>query len=159
MANIGNWSNEDMVRTATLKLTDVARTFYNKTLELHDENIMWTAFKAAYRDRFRDVKTDQYHFTQLQMARQRKDESAQEFADRSHSMTQKTVPQIEDPATLKLYYEQVERTLLASFTSGLMGAAGRQARNAMPWPMDEALKIAITVNQAEMQEWRKEAFT
>jgi hypothetical protein len=28
-ASIGNWSSEDMMRIATLKLTDKARTFYN----------------------------------------------------------------------------------------------------------------------------------
>ena len=72
-ASFGNWSNEDIVRIATFKLTDVARTFYNGTLELHDRSITWTAFKAAFNDRFIDVRTDQYHFTQLQMARQKKD--------------------------------------------------------------------------------------
>ena len=56
-ARIGNWSNEDMVRIATLKLTDVARTFYNGTLELHDLSITWTAFKAAFNDRCRACTT------------------------------------------------------------------------------------------------------
>jgi hypothetical protein len=157
-ARIGNWSNEDMVRIATLKLTDVARTFYNGTLELHDQNITWTAFKAAFQARFRDVRTDQYHFTQLQMARQRKDESVQEYADRCRSLAQKTVPQVDDPAIQKIHYEQAERMLLATFTAGLLSAAGRQVRYAMPRTMDEAIKIAITVNQAEMQERRNEAF-
>ena len=69
-ARIGNWSNKDMVRIAKLKLTHVARTFCNGTLELHDKSIRWTVFKAAFNDRFRDVRTDQYHFTQLQMPRQ-----------------------------------------------------------------------------------------
>jgi hypothetical protein len=89
MARIGNGSSEDMVRIATLRLTDIARTFYNGTLELHDQNITWTAFKAAFHARFRDVRTDQYHFTQLQMARQRKDQSVQEYADRCRSLAQK----------------------------------------------------------------------
>ena len=124
-ARIGNWSSEDMVRIATLKLTDVARTFYNGTLELHDQNITWTAYKAAFHDRFKDVRTDQYHFTQLQMARQRKDESVQEYADRCRKLAQKTVPQVEDPVIQKLHYEQAERMQLATFTSGLLSAAGR----------------------------------
>jgi len=47
-ARIGNWSQEDMVRIAVLKLTDAARAFYNATLELHNQNITWTAFKAAF---------------------------------------------------------------------------------------------------------------
>jgi len=42
---------------------------------------MWTAFKTAFHNQFRDMRTDQYHFTQFQMARQKKDKSPQEFAD------------------------------------------------------------------------------
>jgi len=40
-ARIGNWSNEDMVRIETLKLTDVARTFYNGSLQLQNQSITW----------------------------------------------------------------------------------------------------------------------
>ena len=101
-ARTGNWSNEDMVRIATLQLTEVARTFYNGNLELHDQSITWTAFKAAFHDRFRDVRTDQYHFTQLQMARQKRDESPKDFADRCRSLAQKTVPRVEDPVTQRI---------------------------------------------------------
>jgi hypothetical protein len=66
---IANWTQEDVIRIATLKLTDVARAFYNGTLELHDQRITWAAYKKAFHDRFRDVRTDQFHFAQLQMAR------------------------------------------------------------------------------------------
>jgi len=45
---IANWTQEDMIRIATLKLTDVARAFYNGTLELHDQKITWAAFKKAF---------------------------------------------------------------------------------------------------------------
>ena len=45
---IGNWTHEDMVKIATLKLTDVARAFYNGTLELHDQRITWAAYKTAF---------------------------------------------------------------------------------------------------------------
>ena len=41
---IGNWTQEDMVRIATLKLTDEARAFYNGTLELHDQRVTWAAY-------------------------------------------------------------------------------------------------------------------
>ena len=92
---IGNWTQEDMVRIATLKLTDVARAFYNGTLELHDQRITWGAYKTAFQNRFRDVRTEQFHFSQLQMARQKKDESPQEFADRCRSLSHKTVPQVD----------------------------------------------------------------
>ena len=82
----------------------------------------------------------------------------QEYADRCRSLAQKTLSQVEDPIIQKLHYEQAERMLLATFTSGLLYAASRQVRYAMPRTMDEALKIAITVNQAEMPERRNEAF-
>lgn len=48
----------------------------------------------------------------------------------------------------KVHHEQAERMLLASFMSGLLCTPGRQ----VPRIMDEALKIAITTNQAEIQE-------
>jgi hypothetical protein len=40
----------------------------------------------------------------------------------------KTVPQVENAELQKLYYEQADRMLLASFTAGLSGVAGRQVR-------------------------------
>jgi hypothetical protein len=100
-----NWSQKDKIRIATLKLTDLARAFYNGTLELHDQRITWTAFKAAFHERFTDERTDQYHYTQLHMARQTKDESPQEFADRCRSLAQKIVPQVNEPVAQNFYYE------------------------------------------------------
>ena len=157
-ARIGAWNDADRVKIATLRLTDSARAFYNASSELHEPDVTWAMFKATFQKRFRDVRTDQYHFTQLQMARQKKGETPQEFADRCRNLAQRTVPQVEDAALQKLYHEQAERMLLASFTSGLTGTPGRQVRFAMPKSVDEALKIAITVEQAERQERRDEAF-
>jgi hypothetical protein len=50
----------------------------------------------------------------------------------------------------KLYYEQAEKMLLASFASGLMRTPGRQVRFSMPHTIDEALIIANTLNHAEV---------
>ena len=41
---ISNRTQEDMLRIATPKLTDVARAFYNGILELHDQRITWAAY-------------------------------------------------------------------------------------------------------------------
>jgi hypothetical protein len=92
------------------------------------------------------------------MARQRKDETPQGFADRCRRLAQRTVPQVKNAALQKLHYEKAERMLLASFAAGLSGTASRQVRYAMPKTVDEALKIAITVDQAEQQERRNAAF-
>ena len=67
------------------------------------------------------MRTDQYHITQLQMARQKKGQTPQEFADRCTSLAQRTVPQVENQALQKLYDGQAEIMLLASFTAGLTG--------------------------------------
>jgi len=65
--------------------------------------------------------------------------------------------QVQDEAKQKWHYEQAEM-ILASFTSGLLGEAGRQTRINLPRNMQEALKIAITVTQAGIQERHKETF-
>ena len=68
------------------------------------------------------------------------------------------VPQVENQELQKLYYEQAERMLLSSFTSGLLGNAGKQVRYTLPRTLDEALKIAITLDQGDLEERRNEAF-
>jgi hypothetical protein len=157
-ARIGNWADADCVQIAAIKLTDSARSFYNASPELHEPNVTWATFKATFEKRFRDVRTDQYRFTQLQMSRQKKGESPQVFSDRCRSLPQHTVPKVENAELQKLYQAQAERMLLASFTSGLTATAGRQVRFAMPGSVDEVLKIASTVEQAERQERRDEGF-
>ena len=68
-ARVGNWSEQDKIQVTTLKLVDHARALYNGNLELHEPNVTWANFKTAFQGRFRNVWPDQYHFTQLQMAR------------------------------------------------------------------------------------------
>ena len=121
-----------MVRKATLKLTDVARAYHNGTLELHKQRKTWTAYKKAFHSRFRDVRTDHFHFSQLQMARQKKDEFPQEFADLCRSLAHKALPQVDDQVLQKLHYKHAKRMLLAIFTSGLIRTPGRQVRFSSP---------------------------
>jgi hypothetical protein len=104
------------------------------------------------------VRTDQFHFTQLQSAKQRKDESPQEFADRCRNLAYKTVPKVEDPVQQKWHYEQVERMLLASFISGLGREVGKFTRFNLPTNMNDALKIATTVNQAQTEDLPQRKF-
>jgi hypothetical protein len=78
-----------------MKLTAVPRAFYNGTLHLHDQNITGAALKTAFHKRFKDMRTDQYNFTQLQMAKQKKDKSPQEFADRYSGLAQQSTQNFE----------------------------------------------------------------
>jgi hypothetical protein len=68
-----------------------------------------------------------------------------------------TIPST-DPTIRKIYHEQVERIILASFTAGLEGNPGKQVRYVMLKGIDEAVQIAVTVVQAEIQERRTETF-
>jgi hypothetical protein len=145
-AKVGNWSDADKIQVAVLKIKDASRAFYNASKELQAPSVTWTIFKKTFQSRFRDVRTDQYHFNQLQMARQKKGETPQEFADRLRILAQRTVPQVDDPELQKLHYQQADRMLLASFTAGLSGTPGRQVRFTMPKNLEDALKVAITVD-------------
>jgi hypothetical protein len=57
----------------------------------------------------------------MQSAKQRKDESPQEFADRCRNLAYKTVPKVEDLVQQKWHYEEAERMLLASLLLALVG--------------------------------------
>jgi hypothetical protein len=48
--------------------------------------------------------------------------------------------------------------LFASFVTGLAGTTGRQVRYANPQTMDQALKIALSVQEADRQESFSESF-
>ena len=92
------------------------------------------------------------------MARQKKTETAQEFLDRCRLLARRTVPCTTDPLLQQAYNQQAEQLLLSAYTKGLTGTAGRQVRFSSPETSEEALRIAVTVFQAELQETRDGAF-
>jgi len=96
-AKIEHWSDPDKWVIAVLKLTDSAKLFYQGCTELHAESTTWESFKDAFRRRYEDVHTDQYHFTKLQTARQKKDKSPQEFADRCRGLDKKILCKTNNP--------------------------------------------------------------
>jgi hypothetical protein len=157
-ARIGRWSEEDKVKLAALKLTDSAKAFYNSRPELHSQDTTWEIFKAALLSRFRDVRSDEFHYAQLHSARRRRDESPQSFADRCRGLVQKVLPHYDDPAIQKSHNDEGKRMLLASFRKGLGGAAGKYVKIAGPSTIEEAVRIAVSAIEAEHQERREESF-
>ena len=133
-----------------LQRTETTKAFYSSNLELHATGILGK--------NFRDVRSDQCHFMQLQTARQRKEETPQEFLDRCLSLAMKTVPTIEDLLVQKFHYDQTQRMSLSAFTAGLSGNPGQRVRFKMPAIVDQALQIPITVFEAEAQEKRNLIF-
>jgi hypothetical protein len=88
----------------------------------------------------------------LQTARQGKNESPQEFADRCRVLAQKITCKVDDPAAQRVHQENTDRMLLTSFVASLSGVQGRQVRYANPQTIQEALRIALSVQEAEKQE-------
>ena len=58
----------------------------------------------------------------------------------------------DDPVAQRIHRENAERMLLASFVSGLSGTPGTQVRYASVKSLQEVLRIAILVQEAERQE-------
>ena len=83
------------------KLLDVLKIFYSSNPELQKADISWENCKAKILHTFRDLKSDQYHFMQLQTTREKKDKTPQEFLTRCRLLAMKTVHKIEDPLLKK----------------------------------------------------------
>jgi hypothetical protein len=157
-ARIGRSQDADKREIASLKLVDSAKLFYQGCAELHKEDATWQSFKNAFRRRYEDVHTDQYHFTKLQTAKQGKKETPQEFADRCRGLAKNIACKTHEPQAQRVHQELIDRMLLASFVSGLDGVPGRQVRYANPQTLSEALRIALSVREAEKQEKFNETF-
>ena len=93
----------------------------------------------------------------LETARQAKGEDPQAFADRCRELAGKIICKVEDPEAQRIYNENSESMLLASFVTGLVGNPGTQCRYAKPQSMDQTLKIDLSVQEAERQEKIRES--
>jgi len=131
-ARIGRWQHIDKREIAVLNFTDSATLCYQGCTELHEEGTTWQSFKSAFRRRYEDVHTDQYHFTKLQTVREGKKEPPQEFEDRCKGLAQKIVCKADDPLAQRIHREKGERMLIASFVSALTDLPGRHVRYASP---------------------------
>ena len=84
--------------------------------------------------------------------RGKRERDPHEFADRCSALSEKIVCKVDDTAVQRIHNENADRMLLASFVAGLAGKTSRQTRFSNPPYLDQALKIALTVQEAEKQE-------
>jgi len=139
-ARIGRWEEADKVEITLLKFAGSAKTFNKACSELYADGLTWPKFMTVFKNRYKDVHADQYHYMKLQTARQAKGEDPQAFADRCKELAGKIICKVEDPVAQRIHNENSERMLLASFVTGLVGNPGTQCRYANPHSMDQALK-------------------
>ena len=71
-STIGRWDEARRHQLAIMRLADPAKMFYNTCLELQAPDTNWQTFKNELKERFKNSHTDQYHFMQLQTAKQQK---------------------------------------------------------------------------------------
>jgi len=97
------WNDRDNFEIAVLKLTDSAKRFYEGCPEFHRPKTTWQNFKDTFRQRYKDARTDQYHYMMLHTARQGKNEDAQQFADRCRALSQKLLYKTNDPVAQQIH--------------------------------------------------------
>ena len=133
-------------------MTGAAKIFFNGCVDLHDEGVTWDQFKQTFRERFKDVHTDQFHFTNLHTAKQIKNESPQAFADGCRILAPKILHKTSDPVAQRIHREYTDRMLPAAFFSGLIEETGKQVRFRNSQSFNQVLAIALSVHQAESGE-------
>ena len=94
----------------------------------------------------------------LQTARQAKNVDHLQFADRCGGLAQKIIRKLDDPVAQSVDNVNADLMLLSSFITGFIGAAGRQVRYSNPGTLQQALQIALSVQEAERQEKFSESF-
>ena len=78
------------------KLRGLDLQFLSGRGELVRDGCSYENLKQAWVDRFSDKPPNQYYYTRLQDAAQGRDESAQEFGDRSRKLCQRTFRKVQD---------------------------------------------------------------
>lgn len=149
LAKVSGWTNDDKALIAKAKFQGLALQFLSGREELVLDACTYETLKQAFIERFSDKLPDQYYYTRLQDAVQGLDDGAKEFSDRCRKLCQRTIRKARDEATQRIINEEAERRLLAAYINGLRGVVGQQVQFQMPATMEQAVRIAVTVENTE----------
>lgn len=149
LAKVSGWTSQDMALIVKAKIQGLALQYLHGREDLGTDGCPYEVLKSALVERFSDKLPDQYYYTSLQEAIQNKEEGAEEFGDRCRKMCQRTIRRVNDEETQRIINEEAERRLLAAYIHGLKGVVGQQVRYQMPTTMDQAVKVAVTVENVE----------
>jgi len=149
LAKVSGWSSEDKALIVKAKLQGLALQFLSGRGELVRDGCSYENLKQALVDRFSDKLPDQYYYTRLQDAAQGREERAEEFGNRCRKLCQRTIRKVQDEEVQRIINEEAERRLLAAYINGLRGVVGQQVQFQTPSTMEQAVKLAITVENVE----------
>lgn len=153
-ATMGNLDDNDKAQIVKLKVSGPAAEFLHSRPDLTGPECTYDVLKTALEERFKEKLPDNYHYSQLQTASQKKDETPEAFADRVKSLSLKTIMATDDPTEKRILAQEAERRLLAAYIAGLRGEVGRQVRLRMPRTMKEAIQLAVTTDNLEKKDGR-----
>jgi hypothetical protein len=149
LAKVRGWTSQDKALMMKAKIQGLALQFLNGREELGKDGCPYKVLRQALVDRFCVKLPDQYYYTRLQEAVQGKDEGAEEFSDRCRKMCHQTIRRVHDEETQRVINEEAERRLLAAYIHGLRGVVGQQVQFQMPSTMEQAVRIAVTIENVE----------
>jgi hypothetical protein len=141
--------NEDKALIVMAKLQGSALQYLSGRGEIVRDGCSYDYLKQALVDRFSDKLPDQYYCMRLQDADHARDESAEEFGDRCRKLCQRTIRKVQDEKVRTIINEEAERRLLATYIHGLRGVVGQQVQFQMPSTMEQAVMLAVTVENVE----------
>jgi hypothetical protein len=163
LAKVSGWTGQDKALIVKAKLQGLALQFLHGREELGRDGCSYEILKQALAKRFSDKLPNQYCYTRLQEAVQGKEEGAEEFSDRCRKMCQKTIRRVKDEGRQRIINEEAERRLLAAYIHGLEGIVWQQVQFQMPSTMEQAVRLAVTVENVErlrqMREGPRKVFT
>jgi hypothetical protein len=122
--------------------------------ELGKDVCSYEVLKQALVERFSDKPLDQYYYTRLQEAVQGREEGAEEFSDRCRQMCQRTIRRVQE--VQHVINEEAERRLLPAYINGLKGVIGQQVQIQMPSTVEQAVRLAVTIENVERLRHMKE---
>ena len=131
-ALMGNLTENDKKQIVKLKVTGPAAEFLHCRPDLTAAEVGYAELRQAFEDRFKEKLPENYYYSQLQTAVQRKNESPEAFADRVKALSLKTIKHSDDAVEKRILSEEAERRLLAAYIAGLRGEVARQVRLRMP---------------------------
>ena len=148
-AKVSNWADDEKALIVKAKLQRIALQLVHGREQLISDACPYAILREQLIGRFSEKMPAQYQYTRLQDAIQKKNESVDEFADRCRKLCQKTVRIVEDGVAQRIITEEAERQLVVAYINGLFGLDGQQVRYRMPQTLEEAVRIVVTVNNAE----------
>jgi hypothetical protein len=146
LAKVSGWTNQDKALIAKAKLQGLALQFLHGREELGRDGCSYEVLKQALVEIFSYKLPDRYYYTRLQKAVQ---EGAEEFSDRCRKMCQRTIRKVQDENVQRVINEEAERRLLAAYIHGLKGVIGQQVQFQMPSTMEQAVRLALTIENVE----------